>query len=739
MKIKCCITVFIILCLACSSVSADLVANGDAETGALDDWFYSGGIYVAADNGPSLAGSNCFAVPTGDDMRTAPFAVIPGESRTLTYDYKTTAGTTGGIFCLLRYWDAGGGWLGQSGGTITGTGGVWQTVTIADSVAPIGAAGADIAIFPGDFAGEFKFDNFDIEIAVSPFGVLVANGDAEAVTPLADWYHSGGVYEAADNGPTLAGVKCFAVPTGNDMRTVNFAVTPGQTLNAFVDYKSTAGTTGQIYCLLRYWDATGTGWQGQSGGTLDPTDGAWETVFIENSVVPANAVLADVAMFSAGFAGEFRFDNVLLAVPSEDDVSLNILANPGAESDFSSWYHAATGVNIASDGYESSKSFEVVRTEYDPDRDLRSVSYSAVPGNTYALNYKYKMLAGSIDRPQVALRFWGEGGAGVGSFEGQAYALLDDPNDPAVWADGPTLVYTAPEAATNLDVLVNCLVIPDNNYFEGTVRVDDFSLVNLTKLGDVDGDGDVDPNDLTTMAREWLDNGVDDVTLLPDFIVDDFEFYADSSDPNFWQDGSGSYIDKGDSIVTLVNDVDAYEGSQYLSWDYDSTDPTNLYSDTWTEFHKMFDAPFDMTPYDEFSVMVRRAFGNSEENIFYFKFYNEGTGESDIEALYEMPHADGSSYADPGQWVEVKINLQEDLMYYQGASFSSLTDIRGMFFGVVGNAAQGEGTGTIDFDSIKFIDTTPDCLVAPQSDLSGDCQVNLIDFAIMAGHWMEVF
>ena len=351
---------------------------------------------------------------------------------------------------------------------------------------------------------------------------------------------------------------------------------------------------------------------------------------IADSVVPAGAVTADIGIFPGTFTGEFRFDNFILAGPVDGEVNLNILANPGAESDFSSWYHAATDVNIANDGYgTSSKSFEIVRTQYDPDRDLRSVPYSIQTGDTFALNYKYKVLVGSVDRPEISLRFWGEGGAEGGLFKDQISVLIGDiadpnivadpnyPEWPAEWTDGETLVYTAPEDAATLDVLVHCL---SDEYFEGAIRVDDFSLVNTSKLGDVDGDGDVDLDDFILMASEWLDNGVSDLTLLPDFIVDDFESYASSSDPDFWQDNSGSYIDTGDGVPTLVNDVDAYQGSQYLSWYYDSTDPTNLYSDVWTEFHKMFDAPLDMTPYDEFSVMVRRAFGNCEENIFYFKF-----------------------------------------------------------------------------------------------------------------------
>ena len=722
--------VLLTLCLTANFASAELVANGDAEDATpFASWFHSAGTTEPVDNGPSLPGSKCFGVPTGNDMRCEYIPVTPGDVLTVTLDYKSTTGTTGQIYALLRYWD-GGTWLGQNGEALAPTDGQWQTFTIENSLVPIGAATADIAFFTAGFSGEFRFDNIDLTFPITPYGVLVANGDAESEIEFQDWFHSAGTIEPADNGPSMAGVKCFGIPTGNDMRTINFPVKPGDTINVFFDYKSTTGTTGQIYALLRYWD--GGTWLGQDGGTLDPTNDIWKVVSIENSIVPNGATSADITFFTNGFTGEYRFDNVMRATNADN--SDNLVMNGGAESDFAYWYHAAQGVTIANESYGvGSKSFQIERIDYyDPDRDMRSVAYPAKPGDSLALKFNYKTtpLPSNTGRIEALVRFWGAGGAEGGDWKGQGYALMD--NTDGTWVDSPTIIGIAPEDTQTFDVLFHCI---STEFFEGTALIDNVLVINTKSYGDADGDGMIDPNDFTLVASQWLADGMDDSTLLPALIVDDFEAYADETDPNWWQDGSGSYADRGDSTMTLINSGDAIQGDKYLQWSYDSTDPTNQWPETYTEFHKIFPEPLDITVYDKFSVMVRRSFGNSEENIFYFKLYAGGTTETDIAGYYELHHAYGSTYANPGEWVELQIDLA-DLMYYYGRGFSDLDDVKGMFFGCVGNESQGEGTGTIDIDNIRFMDTQPSCLVAPAADFNNDCKVDLSDFAILAKNWL---
>ena len=151
------------VCVCYGLTSANMVLNGDAEDETdFADWYHSANTYEAADNGPSAPGSQCFAVPTGGDIRTVYVPVTPGDVLDLSFDYKSTAETTGWIWSFLRFWDVNGGWLGQAGDALPATGGIWVTVELSDVVIPAGVATIDVAAFPGDFTGEFRFDNVNL-------------------------------------------------------------------------------------------------------------------------------------------------------------------------------------------------------------------------------------------------------------------------------------------------------------------------------------------------------------------------------------------------------------------------------------------------------------------------------------------------------------------------------------------------------------------------------------------------
>ena len=145
-----------------SGASANLVLNPGFETGAFDDWFHSGGALVVSDNGPSAAGSYAAEIPApGNDIRMVSVSVVAGQTYDVSWDYKVDSdGEFSGNF---RWFDSGGGWLGEDGFGHTTTAG-WETRSFTSSAAPAGAVMADIVFFTQGSAttGSMLVDNVSV-------------------------------------------------------------------------------------------------------------------------------------------------------------------------------------------------------------------------------------------------------------------------------------------------------------------------------------------------------------------------------------------------------------------------------------------------------------------------------------------------------------------------------------------------------------------------------------------------
>jgi hypothetical protein len=138
-------------------------------------------------------------------------------------------------------------------------------------------------------------------------------------------------------------------------------------------------------------------------------------------------------------------------------------------------------------------------------------------------------------------------------------------------------------------------------------------------------------------------------------------------------------------------------------------------------------------------IWVNRHSGNSQEELFYVKFYKNSFLETNIVAEAQINAANGSTYSPVG-WSEMVINLNSLILKNGATTKADLTNIVGFFVGTVGDAVMstGGGVGTIDFDDIRFIDTIPACGSTTEMfiDLNDDCTVNLKDFARLAEYWL---
>ena len=308
-----------------------LVSNPGFETGDLTSWFHSGGIAVISDNGPSVTGVYAAEIPApGNDLRMSEISVEAGETFEVSWDYKVDSdGEFSGNF---RWFDSGGGWLGEDGfGHTTTTG--WETRSFTSSAAPAGAVTADIVFFDQGSAttGSMLVDN--ISVALTP---LVENSGFET-GDFTGWFNSVGSTLISDNGPSAAGLHAAEIPAGDDIRTVGFDVTPGQGYKVNWDYK-VVGADGWFWGKLRWYDASDVA-LGEVAFIHDPA--GWKTR-IFSSEAPAHAAYADVT-FLGGTAtiGSMMVDNVSVVesdpYPPVPEINITIERLPGASGLALSW------------------------------------------------------------------------------------------------------------------------------------------------------------------------------------------------------------------------------------------------------------------------------------------------------------------------------------------------------------------------------------------------------------------
>lgn len=167
-----------------------------------------------------------------------------------------------------------------------------------------------------------------VTLLLSLVAVVNANsvGNPDFETGLFDdWYHSAGALIISDNGPSAPGSYAAEVAAGQDIRTVPFPVTAGETYDVSFDYK-VINADGWFWGGIRYWaDENATIWKGQDLFGHDLTD--WTTRSFTSQPIPDGAAYADVAFFTGtATTGSIIVDNVSV-VP--EPVTLSVLALGG--------------------------------------------------------------------------------------------------------------------------------------------------------------------------------------------------------------------------------------------------------------------------------------------------------------------------------------------------------------------------------------------------------------------------
>ncbi|OXU15967.1 hypothetical protein [Sedimentisphaera salicampi] len=722
----------------------DLVTNGGAEDD-FNMWFHSGtNSYINTED--STEGSKCFELSNVDNpydqagIRSHRFAVEPDEAFLFTFKYKTLPGFDkfGGPQSLrasVRCFDSDNNYIGAASSVnpLEVTDGEWVTAEYEAVVADPNAAEVDIRITMNTFAdadGTVRFDEIHLYTSRMPVYYdtsenLFVNGGFETgdftnwnpinLTEINSSIFSEGSYSckfttADDSGAELGKITHQSYPD----------VTPGGKYLFKCDFKSDVGTavSSQFTRIeIRFWDSGSV----VSNYVLTPTttEGEWQTLSQE-VVVPESLGVMDVYMV-LNADGSCYMDNMRLhpEMPTVYDVSNNLFVNGGFETgDFTNW-NPINLVEICGSEVSSGSYSSKFTTTDDGGAGLGKITHQSYPDfsdyDKLLFECDFKSEAGvtvSSANTRFQIRFWDSG-----SVVGNVQVNPETTNGEWVTLSEEIIV---PSPASRVDVF--CVMNAD-----GACYMDNMSLYPPL------GMGSYGVPHLKNMAGEWLTN--DFQPLEPDEPIDDFESYADpNAFSGSWSNTSGSYANRGTGSVSLITDpAEAYSGSQALRWTYDNNGSEER---SWVEFNTLFAESVDFGVYDEIHVWLNRHPGNSEEELLYFKFYNETVSQEGIQAVYTLSAEDGSSYSPTG-WTEWVIDLN-DMNFQSGASEKAdLDNVVGMFFGVVGDdTTTGKGSGVIDFDDLSFVDTINCGSNQPVMDLNQDCEVDFEDFVILGETWV---
>jgi len=190
--------------------------------------------------------------------------------------------------------------------------------------------------------------------------------------------------------------------------------------------------------------------------------------------------------------------------------------------------------------------------------------------------------------------------------------------------------------------------------------------------------------------------------------IDKFDTYADTAALKaVWDDTSSS--NASISLDTGHND------SNSLKIDYDNTASPYV-----AETSKTFSPAMDFTALDmvALDLWFNGQVGNSVEQMYVI--LEDGTA-----ATQTINYGDGNGNIAVDSWIRWVVPY--------GTLSVDPTDIVKITIGI-GEGVAG-GTGTVLFDSLVMYGSRGGVL---QADINGDDRVNLEDFAIMAGEWLDV-
>ncbi|MGB9623227.1 MAG: hypothetical protein ACPMAQ_00050 [Phycisphaerae bacterium] len=305
----------------CTSTCLDTinrVANPTVEAATNnwpDQWYHSttGAVY---DETQSVSPSHSLTLDdvsttSSANWRSTAFVVTPGEAINFSF-YEQHQAIVGNFGAFLRFFDAGGTWLGQQAVLLSASGSDWQYHELPCTV-PAAAATADVFFFTNDVTntGVASFDNVAVD------NNLIRNGRVELGTGASPshWFHSAAFTSWATPSDAPSYRHVLEIDDSSDTETADwrseaFAVARYGRLG-FCFRSKRSSLTGSPAALLRFFDAQGT-WIGQETMLLNgETNGFERSALVVD--VPSAASTADVMFVTFNdptITGTLQFDDI---------------------------------------------------------------------------------------------------------------------------------------------------------------------------------------------------------------------------------------------------------------------------------------------------------------------------------------------------------------------------------------------------------------------------------------------
>ncbi|MBN1816700.1 MAG: hypothetical protein JW828_05025 [Sedimentisphaerales bacterium] len=288
-----------------------------------------------------------------------------------------------------------------------------------------------------------------------------------------------------------------------------------------------------------------------------------------------------------------------------------------------------------------------------------------------------------------------------------------------------------------------------NTFFVGLVddvAIWDYALSQqeirrMVLLADFDHDGAVDADDLAAFCADWLADTVIPGSIQTPVALEDFERYSPDGFPPITLGWFIYLSDSGTTKTTIrlmTGEPEApYGGHKMMRFDYEF--PVYPQGDDWLVLGHRISPNRDMAKYDEIRFRIRYHADNTEDVGLFFHGANDPPDEIEHEAFNVGPFPTTDNPADPNQWHEIIIDLRNDESIDWQDSYGGVDDVHYMnaiLLSVVNSSGQVR-KGTLYFDDIRLIDSTPDCSGLPAVDLNTDCLVDLRDFAFLAEEWLR--
>ena len=218
--------------------------------------------------------------------------------------------------------------------------------------------------------------------------------------------------------------------------------------------------------------------------------------------------------------------------------------------------------------------------------------------------------------------------------------------------------------------------------------------------GDLNWDGYVDLADLDILSSHWLQDSFTPHNLIT---LDDFEDYNDTSDLE------AHWYDYADTPIQTLETEEVFSSAKAMKIDYsDSNQPT---------VRKDLGAPQDWTIHENVKIYFKGQVSNRAKDITLTLFNAAGASAAAVTFI------DGTKEK---YWTTLQTDLDPANPLLQSIRYIN-----------VAINAEGE-SGTVYFDDLKVITTEPEyvCSTTIYEDLNADCWINMLDFAIMALHWL---